>query len=185
MNGGQSAEQMIYLSLKSSEQIAKLSALGAKHLAALLMALLKEGKELLTNTGLSKILENGEIPAVVPINKEMLGDFKKLANKYSIKFLGISDKETNSVDLVLNRKDAEIINRILERIGYSEIGEEVVADPNGIPLAPSKSESHEQGITSNQNKTRSTSDKPSIVEKVENIKLNLKIQDKGGQEFER
>ena len=193
MNGGQSADQLVNQSLKASEEITKLTAWGVKHLATLLWALYQENKDLFKQKGIADVMADGTRPSFIPLEKEQLSRFKQEAKHFGVKYFTVSDKSSNLADVVVRGQDVRFVNRILEKMGYAERFDPEVFHlggddlKNDLSLVPPENASKEQGNTSRQNKTTTiTSDeKPSVAEKVENIKFSLKVKNNNKEDFER
>ena len=106
--------------VKLSEEAVKLSALGAKNLAALCLAMAKDNQKLKGKTKLKRLLTEGKELRVFDLKEEDVSAFAKEAKTYGILFSTIrntkSDRDT--VDVVVKAEDAARINRIFENMGY-------------------------------------------------------------------
>ena len=183
----QSAEQVTGMSIRISEEAIKLSALGAKHLAAFLIAVSKEGYEIISKSGLEKIVKSGELPAVIPLSKKELADFQCEAKKFNLKYFCVGDKNAEQVDIVLSQNDAEIMNCILGKIGYApceylkeEHEPKKMKDPC---LSKSELESPNNKFTENAKDTATS--KSSVFDKVEGIKADMKSKPMEGKSHEK
>jgi len=117
------ADQLTREGIQFTEMTAKLTALGAKNLAALVMALLKDNEKLAGKTSLRRLLQDGKELKVVPLPKDKIAAFTREAKRYGVLFTIINDKESGEVDLLVRAEDAAKINRIFERIHYDELAE--------------------------------------------------------------
>lgn len=117
------ADQLTREGIQAAEMAAKLAGLGAKNLAALVMALLKDNEKLSGKTSLRRLLQDGRELKVIPLPKEKIEMFTREAKCYGVLFSIINDKESNEVDLLVRAEDAAKINRIFERIHYNEVAE--------------------------------------------------------------
>lgn len=117
------ADQLTREGIQFTEMTAKLAGLGAKNLAALVMALMKDNEKLAGKTSLRRLLQDGKELKVVPLPKEKIEAFTREAKRYGVLFTIINDKESGEVDLLVRAEDAAKINRIFERIHYDELAE--------------------------------------------------------------
>ena len=90
--GGDAAERLVRDSLMITEEAVKLAGLGAKNLAALLVALAKEEEKTHGPTRLTRLLRSGEELKLLPIKSEDLRQFRRLAKEYGILFCPIKNK---------------------------------------------------------------------------------------------
>ena len=181
-NGGAVADQLVNQSLKASEEIAKLTAWGVKHLATLLWALYQENKDLFKQKGIADVMADGTRPSFIPLEKEQLSRFKQEAKHFGVKYFTVSDKSSNLADVVVRGQDVRFVNRILEKMGYAERFDPEMFhlggdEKNDLSLVQQENASRGQGNISKQNKMTTTSfdEKPSVAEKVENIKFSLQV----------
>lgn len=117
------ADQLTREGIQFTEMTAKLAGLGAKNLAALVMALMKDSEKLAGKTSLRRLLQDGKELKVVPLPKDKIAAFTREAKRYGVLFSIINDKESSEVDLLVRAEDAAKINRIFERIHYDELAE--------------------------------------------------------------
>lgn len=87
--GGDAAERLVRDSLMITEEAVKLAGLGAKNLAALLVALAKEEEKTHGPTRLTRLLRSGEELKLLPIKSEDLRQFRQLAKEYGVLFCPI------------------------------------------------------------------------------------------------
>ena len=80
--GGDAAERLVRDSLMITEEAVKLAGLGAKNLAAILVALAKEEEKTHGPTRLTRLLRSGEELKLLPIKSEDLRQFLRLAKEY-------------------------------------------------------------------------------------------------------
>lgn len=178
-HGADAADQLINHGIngtvKVTEAAAKLAALGAKNLAALLIALASDNKKLSGKTSLARILSEGKAPAVLNIKLDDMKRFSGEAKKYGVLFTAIKDKTDTSgfCDVIVKQEDISKINRIFERMGYTTLKEEKSANPKN---AQSHSQQEKNSKTQEngskqvpQDKTK-TGEKPSVKTHVQEIK---------------
>lgn len=73
---GETADLMVRESIQITESAVKLAALGAKNLAALLLALANDNQKIAGKTTLRKLLQSGDEIALFSINEKDLKDFQ-------------------------------------------------------------------------------------------------------------
>ena len=100
--------------VKLSEEAVKLSALGAKNLAALCLAMAKDNQKLKGKTKLKRLLTEGKELRVFDLKEEDVSAFANEAKTYGILFSVIKNKnsEWDTVDVIVKAEDAATINRI-------------------------------------------------------------------------
>jgi len=122
---GDSAEQVVRLSLEGFEVIAKLTGTGAKNIAALLYTMVKDHKQIKGKTNINNMLKSGKALKIFSIRQGDLSKFKNEANNYGILFnvlVDKKDKDPNSmVDIMVRDEDAPRINRMVERFKLTTI----------------------------------------------------------------
>ena len=135
-NGGEAADQMVREGIQITETAVKLSALGAKNLAAIVLELAKENPKVRGKTNLDHLLREGKELKVFSIRTKDLGEFRALAKQYGVLFTGIKDKTSDGefVDLLAKAEDVSKLNRIFERMGYP-VPTEKVFDRKKEPTA--------------------------------------------------
>ena len=126
MNTGDSAEQVVRLSLEGTEVALRLSGAAAKNIAAAIYTVYKnrdktkiKGKQKLTS-----MLRSGKEIKVFTIKEEDLKVFAKEANRYGVVYCAIRGKTENEdgiVDILVRAEDAAKINRIAERFNFSTV----------------------------------------------------------------
>lgn len=185
---GEVADLMVKEGLQITEEVAKLTGLGAKNLAAILIALLKEDNKLQGKTNLKKLLKSDKPLCILQIKEKDIGKFNSEAKKYGVLFTAVTDKTNNTglCDIIAKQDDVTKLNYIMERMGYTvpEIEPEPEKEapqketPEEQPKNPPprakenqrESESMKHGDTE---KTDSGTDrKPSVKKKVLDIKEN-------------
>ena len=118
--GGDAAERLVRDSLMITEEAVKLAGLGAKNLAAILVALAKEEEKTHGPTHLTRLLRSGEELKLLPIKSEDLRQFRQLAKEYGVLFCPIKNKSMDNGlnDILFPASAAASVNRVLEHMGY-------------------------------------------------------------------
>ncbi len=135
MHGADAAEQMVRMSLEGMEVALRISGAGAKNLAVLLAAILKEEQKTQGKTRLSNLIKSGKELTVFTIPEEDLSLFKREAKRYGVLYCDIKEKEcreNQTVDLIARAEDAPKIDRIIEKfqMGAVKRNEKETARPN-------------------------------------------------------
>lgn len=122
---GDSAEQVVRLSLEGFEVIARLTGSGAKNIAAMLYTIMKDQKQTKGKTKLNNMIKSGKALKIFSIKKEDLKMFQKNADSYGILYSALIDKKNKNldgmVDIMVRDEDAPRINRIVERFKLTTI----------------------------------------------------------------
>ena len=143
---GETADLVVKESIQITESAVKLAGLGAKNLAALLVALAKDNPKLSGRTGLKRLIQDGEELTIFSVKQEDLKGFQMESKRYGVLFYPIINKveKTGTVEIMAKAKDAKQINRIFERMGYPAPVREDTAKKVSA-RAPSENSSKERG----------------------------------------
>ena len=162
--GGDAAERLVRDSLMITEEAVKLAGLGAKNLAALLVALAKEEEKTHGPTRLTRLLRSGEELKLLPIKSEDLRQFRRLAKEYGILFCPIKNKSLDNGlnDILFPASAAASINRVLEHLGYPVPREKAVEVKKEAARGRSGSASQTRGHGSDSNARTTTTERPSV-----------------------
>ena len=166
---GETADLVVKESIQITESAVKLAGLGAKNLAALLVALAKDNPKLAGKTGLKRLIQDGEELTIFSVKQEDLKGFQMESKRYGVLFYPIINRveKTGTVEIMAKAKDAQQINRIFERMGYPAPVREDVPTKKSNPRARSESSFRERG---NGVKTSTEMDKPSVRAKMLELK---------------
>ena len=120
---GDAAEQVVRMSLEGTEMAVKLAGSGAKQLAILLYAVLKDQKKTSGKVRLANMLRSGKELKVFAIHDHDLPKFCQEAKKYGVLFTVLKDRDANDglTDIMVRAEDASKINRIFERFKLSTV----------------------------------------------------------------
>ena len=120
---GDAAEQVVRLSLETGEVAVKLAGEGAKQLAILLYAILREQKKTKGKTRLTNMLRSGKELKVFAVKDSDLQLFCREAKKYGVLYCVLKDKDATDglTDIMARAEDASKINRIIERFGLATV----------------------------------------------------------------
>lgn len=148
---GDAAEQVVRLSLETGEVAVKLAGEGAKQLAILLYAILREQKKTKGKTRLTNMLRSGKELKVFAVKDSDLQLFCREAKKYGVLYCVLKDRDATDglTDIMVRAEDASKINRIFERfnlatVDMAEIRSEIERSRQGqqsdTPEAPAAAE---------------------------------------------
>ena len=172
---GEVADLMVKEGLQITEEVVKLTGLGAKNLAAIIIALLKEDNKLQGKTNLKKLLKSDKPLCILQIKESDINKFNSEAKKYGVLFTAVKDNTNNTglCDIIAKQDDVTKLNYIMERMGYAipEKDPEPEPEPEKNVLTRARENPSENGsmkygdtdITDNRTK-------PSVKKKVEEIK---------------
>lgn len=111
------ADQVLKMELMLTETAVRLAAKGAVNIAALLVAVLRNEKQIAGKTDIEKIITSGT-PTSFPLAAEKMPDFVKLAKQYGVMCSFIRNpNDPDTVDVVVREEDAKLVNIVRERIG--------------------------------------------------------------------
>ncbi len=123
---GEAADQIVRMSLEAGEAALKISGEGAKHLAILLVALLKQKKKTKGRARLETLVRSGKPLTVFSVKESDLRKFVQEAKRYGILYSAIrhpKGKGDGMVDIMVKEEDAPRINRIVERFKFATVTE--------------------------------------------------------------
>ena len=114
---GDAAEQVVRMSLEGAEVAAKITGAGAKEIAVLLYAVLKEQKKSKGKMRLTNMLKSGKELKVFAIKDTDLTKFCTEAKKYGVLYCVLKDRDAKDgiTDIMVRAEDASKVNRIFER----------------------------------------------------------------------
>lgn len=117
---GETADMMVREGIQITESAVKLAGLGAKNLAALLIALANDNQKLAGKTNLKRLIHDGEELTIFSVKQEDLKSFHMESKRYGVLYCPIRNKveNTGTVEIMAKAKDARQINRVLECMGY-------------------------------------------------------------------
>jgi len=144
---GETADLMVREGIQITESAVKLAGLGAKNLAALLLAIANDNQKLAVKTTLKRLIQDGDELTIFSVKKEDLNGFRMEAKNYGVLFCPIVNKmeNTGTVEIMAKAKDARQLNRIFERMGYPAPVREDAAAKKADARAPSGNSSRERG----------------------------------------
>ena len=120
---GDAAEQVVRMSLEGTEVAVKLAGSGAKQLAILLYAILREQTKTKGKTRLTNMLRSGKELKVFAVKDADLKQFCREAKKYGVLYCVLKDRDATDgiTDIMVRAEDASKVNRIFERFELSTV----------------------------------------------------------------
>ena len=171
---GETADLMVKEGIQITESAVKLAGLGAKNLAALLIALANDNQKLAGKTNLKRLIHDGEELTIFSIKKEDLAGFKGEAKRYGVLYYPIVNKmeNTGTVEIMAKAKDARQINRIFERMGYPAPSQENDSAKKAKSHAPSERSSREHGTGATISMEQAEFPKTSVRERLTTLQAD-------------
>ena len=176
--GGDAAERLVRDSLMITEEAVKLAGLGAKNLAAILVALAKEEEKTHGPTHLTRLLRSGEELKLLPIKSEDLRQFRQLAKEYGVLFCPLKNKSLDNGlnDILFPASAAASVNRVLEHMGYPVPREKAVEVKKEAARGRSGSASQTRGHGSDSNARTTATERPSVRAAIDRLQKQARTQ---------
>lgn len=183
-SSGEVADLMVKEGIQITESSVKLMALGAKNLAAIIMALVNEDNKLQGKTNLKNLLKAEKPLCIMQIKEDDLKKFQSEAKKYGVLFTAVSDKtnDTGLCDIIAKQDDVTKLNYIMEKLDYAAPVIENTPDKEDTEVNQDKAQSKNSTPRANENpsggrytkrgdmeRTDSNS-KPSVKKQINDIK---------------
>ena len=122
---GDAAEQVVRMSLETGEVAVRLAGSGAKQLAILIYAILREQKKTAGKARLTNMLRSGKELKVFAVKDSDLQLFCREAKKYGVLYCVLKDKYNKDgnvpIDIIARAEDASKIQRIFDRFELGNV----------------------------------------------------------------
>ncbi len=153
---GEVADLMAKEAIQMTESAVKLTALGVKNLAAIVMALANDDGKTEGIAKLKQMLKTGKQLCIMQIKETDLKKFNAEAKNYGIMYRPVADKTNDNglCDVIAFQDDIPRLNYIMEKLGYSATEHEIE------PEVPEQTE-----VTSDNTKDENSKNRPSRAEK--------------------
>ena len=175
--GGDAAEQVVRLSLEGVEVAAKISGAGAKNIALLLYATLKQEQKTKGKARLTSMLKSGKELKVYTITNKDLAKFSQEAKRYGVLYCVLKDRKNTdpnaAVDVIARAEDASKIQRITERfklatVNRADVSLEIQKDKEKLfPKDMSVKEALRGGQADDQSKAATPESMPVVEESIQ------------------
>ena len=203
---GEVADLMAKEAIQMTESAVKLTALGVKNLAAIVMALANDDGKTEGVAKLKQMLKTGKQLCIMQIKETDLKKFNAEAKNYGIMYRPVADKTNDNglCDVIAFQDDIPRLNYIMEKLGYSateheiepEAPEQAEAPPDkakdeNSKNRPSRAEKTNENLHGSKSisfeDTAKTGNgiKPSVRKKIEDIKADLEEKKKPAPEKEK
>ena len=185
---GDAAESIVRMSLQGLEVAVKLSGSGAKNIAAIMVAMLKDQKQTKGKTRLTNMLKSGKELKVFTVKEEDFRKFTEEAKRYGVLFCALKSKGKSvdgMVDIMVRAEDASKINRIVDRFNLAKrLVDDILSKPiskeenemSNPKVAKTEKSPLSEPTSNNKNKSDkgTKSEKPSVREEIKSIKEEQK-----------
>lgn len=203
---GEVADLMAKEAIQMTESAVKLTALGVKNLAAIVMALANDDGKTEGVAKLKQMLKTGKHLCIMQIKEADLKKFNAEAKNYGIMYRPVADKTNDNglCDVIAFQDDIPRLNYIMEKLGYSATEHEIEPEaPEQAEAPPDKGKdensknrpSRAEKTNENPHGSKSISFedtaktgngiKPSVRKKIEDIKADLEEKKKPAPEKEK
>lgn len=203
---GEVADLMAKEAIQMTESAVKLTALGVKNLAAIVMALANDDGKTEGIAKLKQMLKTGKQLCIMQIKEADLKKFNAEAKNYGIMYRPVADKTNDNglCDVIAFQDDIPRLNYIMEKLGYSATEHDIEPEaPEQAEVPPDKgkdensknrpSRAERTNENPHGNKSISFEDtaktdsgtKPSVRKKIEDIKADLEEKKKPAPEKEK
>ena len=144
MYAGETADQMVKMSLQGIEVVANISLqageIATRSLAAALYQVLTDQKKVKGKTRLENLLKDNKELSIFAIKEKDLKMFMEEAKKYGVLYCVITEKvnKTGIVEIMAKEEDKQKIDRIIDKLDIATIDTEAIkeaiqAQRNGKP----------------------------------------------------
>ena len=175
--GGDAAEQIVRMSLEGVEVAARITGSGAKNLAVLIAAVLKEEQKTHGKARLTNMIKSGHELKVFTVQQKDLKTFAKEAKRYGVLYSVLREKKNDdpsaTVDIIARANDAPKISRIVERFKLNTVDKasvvramELEMERNPIFAKTEKSPQSLQHSEKENNFLMGKQEKPSVREEL-------------------
>ena len=203
---GEVADLMAKEAIQMTESAVKLTVLGVKNLAAIVMALANDDGKTDGVAKLKQMLKTGKQLCIMQIKEADLKKFNAEAKNYGIMYRPVADKTNDNglCDVIAFQDDIPRLNYIMEKLGYSATEHEIEPEaPEQAEASPDKGK--DENSKNRQSRAERTNEnphgrksilfedtaktgngtKPSVRKKIEDIKADLEEKKKPAPEKEK
>lgn len=168
---GDAAEQVVRMSLETGEVAVKLAGSGAKQVAVMLYAILRDQEKTKGKARLTNLLRSGKELKVFAVQDRELKKFCAEAKRYGVLYCVLKDKSTKDgiTDILVRAEDASKINRIFERFELATV-DKAKEQKNPTQARTEKFPPSEPTFGRKEPTTTNISDRPSVRQMLHEIK---------------
>lgn len=162
---GEAADLIIKEGVQITGEVVKMAAGGISTAAALLLAIAKENYKVVGKTSAKKLAADPTPGVVVPVKREDIPQFQKLAKEYGVLYCMAQKRglESSTVDVISTQAYAANLNAVCQAMGYAvpQKQEQTEKAPKkAIPRSQQERSSPERG--NGWNPQARTNEKPSV-----------------------
>ena len=169
----EAADLVVKEGIQATESAVKLAGAGLKNVAALLLALQRQDNKVIGKTTAKRLARDPAPAEVIPLKKEDMRQFKKLAKEYGILYFFAQKKgsESGYINVVSNQNYAAQLNAVMIALGYPIPQQAREGEPPKKAKAPAPQErsSPERGSGWNPSQPEGT-DIESVRARLEGLK---------------
>lgn len=182
---GEAADLAVRESIEITETAVKLAGLGAKNLAALLLAVANDNQKVAGVTNLRRLMQDGDQKVVFSIKGEDMKEFAEKAKDFGVLYVTVKHKlmDAGTYEIITRASDTQMINHIMERMGYPAPAMEDAAAKKAVPRVPFERSLKERGRGATETPTeptgKTTSSRKSVKDRLNEAKQKVEEQDKG------
>lgn len=125
MNTSESADELVKICIDGIDRMLRVTGIGVKNIAIMLIALSKEKTQTKGKTRLTSMLKTGKPLDIFTIRAEDLKKFSQEARKYGILYCALANKKNDKidgmVDIMVREEDGAKLNRISERFNFRDV----------------------------------------------------------------
>lgn len=116
----EAADLVVKEGIQATESAVKLAGSAMKNVAALLLALQRQDNKVIGKTTAKRLARDPAPAEVIPLKKEDMRQFKKLAKEYGILYFFAQKKgnESGFINVVSNQNYAAQLNAVMIALGY-------------------------------------------------------------------
>jgi len=189
MNSGETADQVVRMTLNGTEMAARLTGTAAKEIAMLLYAVASDHKQSRGKTKLANLLRTGKELSVFAVKDTDVKRFMEEAKKYGVLYCVLKDKDATDgiTEIMAKAEDAAKINRIYDKLGMATVGirdvraqleqsripSEKEAEKSPNPSGSRKSTSRSEPTSTPESVSAKASDRPSVRQELKTIKAAM------------
>ena len=174
----EAADLVVKEGIQATESAVKLAGSALKNVAALLLALKRQDNKVVGKTSAKRLARDPAPAVVIPLKREDMGRFKKLAKEYGILYF-IAQKRGSTagyVNVVSNQNYAAQLNAVMEAMAYPipQRAQEENAPKKVSPRVPQEKSSPERGTGSTPSPTASAATEQDVpAELKESVRARL------------
>ena len=166
----EAADLVVKEGIQATESAVKLAGSALKNVAALLLALKRQDTKVVGQTNAKRLARDPAPAVVIPLKREDMGQFKKLAKEYGILYF-IAQKRGSTagyVNVVSNQNYAAQLNAVMEAMAYP-IPEKVKGEE-----APKKAASRTQPEKSSPERGNGSTPSPTASAATEDVPAEMR-----------